>query len=403
MIDFSFTDEHRTVQEMVRAFCAREVASTIRERDRAQEFDPDLLGKMAAAEILGLCLPTKYGGSGMDYVSLGLACEEAEYVDTSLRVILSVHVGLVSLPLLTWCTDEQKSRWLPDLASGKRIGAFGLTEPNAGSDVVGLQTTADRDGSGYRLNGEKMWISLADVADTFLVFAWTDRDKMKRRDHSGITAFVVERAMTGVATATIHGKLGVRAGNTGSISLSDVLVPKENVVGQIGEGFTIAMFCLDQGRFTVAAGATGLIRACLDSCVTYSQTRLTFGSPLREHQLVKEMIARMVAGYESSRLLWLRAAWMKNTGVPNTRETSLAKWIACEQAEAAAADAVQVHGAYGFSDEYPVERFYRNAKGASIYEGTREMHKLIQADYVLGLRHDKPTRCNLPPAGAVGR
>ncbi|MBI3873276.1 MAG: acyl-CoA dehydrogenase family protein, partial [candidate division Zixibacteria bacterium] len=349
------------------------------------------------------CLPAAYGGSGMDYVALGLACEEAEYVDTSVRVILSVHIGLVSLPILTWGNEDQKSRYLPGLADGRHIGAFGLTEPNAGSDVVGLQATADRVDGGYRLNGEKMWISLADVADTFLIFAWTDREKMKRREHSGITAFIVERSMPGLKTSTIHGKLGVRAGNTGSIALSDVVVPEANVLGLAGEGFTIAMFCLDQGRFTVAAGATGLIRACRDASITYSQTRKSFGGPIRDHQLVKEMIARMIAGYETSRLLWLRAAWLKNTGMPNTRETALAKWLAAEAAEAAAADAVQVHGAYGFSDEYPVERFYRNAKGSSIYEGSREMQKLIQADFALGLRRDKPTRLALPPASQDGR
>jgi glutaryl-CoA dehydrogenase (non-decarboxylating) len=332
----------------------------------------------------------------MDYTALGLACEEAEHADTSVRVILSVHVGLVSLTILTWGTDAQKSKYLPDLIAAKHIGAFGLTEPNVGSDVVGLQSTADRDGDCFILNGEKMWISLADVADTFLVFAWTDREKMKQRDHSGMSAFIVERSMKGVTTSSIHGKLGVRAGNTGAIQFSDVRLPKEQILGHEGEGFKIAMFALDQGRFTVAAGATGLIKACLDASVSFSQTRKTFGRPIRDHQLVKEMLARMEANYQSCRLLWLRAAWLKNTGQPNTRETALAKWIAAEAAEAAAADAVQVHGAYGFSDEYPVERFYRNAKGSSIYEGSREIQKLMQADYALGLRQDESTRCMLP-------
>jgi glutaryl-CoA dehydrogenase (non-decarboxylating) len=398
MIDLSFTEEHLAVQGLVKDFCAREVLPGIRERDRTAQFDPALLGKMGQADLLGMCLPKEYGGAGMDYISLGLACEEAEYADTSVRVILSVHVGLVSLPILTWGSPEQKARYLPGLASGQRIGAFGLTEPDAGSDVVGIKTTADRDGDAFILNGEKTWISLADVADTMLVFGWADRTKMKARDHSGITAFLIERTMPGVTTSTIHGKLGVRAGNTGSISLSDVRVPRENMLGEIGEGFKIAMFCLDQGRFTVAAGATGLVRACLDASLEYCHTRQTFGHPIGEHQLVKEMIARMVAGFEYSRLLWLRAAWLKNAGKPNTRETALAKWIACEQAESAAADAVQVHGAYGFSDEFPVERFYRNAKGSSIYEGSREIQKLIQADYALGLRRDKPGRRELPIA-----
>jgi glutaryl-CoA dehydrogenase (non-decarboxylating) len=397
MIDFELNDDHRAVETLVRDFCAREVLPGISERDREGKVDPDLLPKLGAADILGLCLPAQYGGSGLDYVSLGLACEEAEYADTSARVILSVQIGLVSLPIWTWGSDDIKLRYLPGLVSGERTGAFGLTEPDAGSDVVNLRTTADPEGDGFRLNGEKMWISLADIADTMLIFAWTDRGKMKIRDHSGITAFVVERSMPGVTTSSIHGKVGVRAGNTGSIALNDVVVPRDNILGEIGEGFKIAMFCLDQGRFTVAAGCTGLIRACLDACLTYCQTRKTFTRPLGEHQLVKEMIANMVAGYDVSRLLWLKAAWLKNRGKPNTRETSIAKWIAAKEAEFAAAEAVQVHGAYGFSDEYPVERYYRNAKGSSIYEGTREMHKLIQADYALGFRHDPKLRCTLPP------
>ena len=396
MIDFSFSDEHRSVSALVREFCAREVLPGIRERDRNSEYDPDLIPKMAKADIFGLCFPAKYGGLGMDYTSLGLASEEAEYADTSVRVILSVHVGLVSLSILTWGTEALKSKYLPDLICAKRIGAFGLTEPNVGSDVVGLRTTADQDGDSFILNGEKMWISLADVADTFLVFAWTDREKMKKRDHSGMSAFVVDRSMLGLSTASIHGKLGVRAGNTGSIQMADVRVRLDNMLGHEGEGFKIAMFALDQGRFTVAAGATGLIKACLDASVSYSQTRKTFGRPIRDHQLVKEMIARMEANYQSCRLLWMRAAWLKNTGQPNTRETALAKWMAADAAEVAANDAVQVHGAYGFSDEYPVERFYRNSKGSSIYEGSREIQKLMQADYALGLRNDEPTRCMLP-------
>lgn len=395
MIDFQLTEDHLAIQQLVRDFAAKEMAPGLRERDRQEKFDPAILKKLGAADILGLCIPAKYGGAGFDYISLGLACEELEYVDTAGRVILSVHIGLNSLALLTWGTEAQKQKYLAPQAKGDKIATFGLTEPNAGSDAVGIQTTADREGDAFVLNGEKMWISLADVADNFLIFAWTDREKKKKRDHTGLSAFIVERSL-GVKTGTIHGKLGVRAGNTGFVSLADVRVPKENMLGQEGEGFKIAMFCLEQGRFTVAAGSTGLIKACLDACVAYAKTRKTFGESIAQHQLVKEMIAKMVAGYETSRLLWLRAAWLKNQGLRNTRETSLAKWFACEEAEAAAADAVQVHGSYGYSDEYPVERFYRNSKGASIYEGTREIHKLIQADYALGIRTDHPVRCALP-------
>ncbi|HDL02928.1 MAG TPA: butyryl-CoA dehydrogenase, partial [candidate division Zixibacteria bacterium] len=216
------------------------------------------------------------------------------------------------------------------------------------------------------------------------------------RDHSGISCFIVEKSFPGVTTGSIHGKLGVRAGNTGWISMQDVEVPSENLFGKEGEGFGIAMFCLEQGRYTVAAGSTGLIKASLDASVEYSQTRKTFERPISEHQLVKQMIANMSAGYEYSRLLWLKAGWMRNQGIRSTRETAMAKWIACREAEKAASDAVQVHGAYGFSDEYPVERFFRNSKGAAIYEGSREIQTLMQADYALGLRQDRPRKINLP-------
>ncbi len=395
-MNFELNDDHISIRGLCKDFARRHIAPNIRDNDRAHRFDDSLISKMADADILGLCLPEKYGGVGMDYISLGLACEELEYVDTSARVVLSVHIGLNSLTLLSCGNQFQKEKYLIPQAKGEKLGTFGLTEPNAGSDVAGIQTTAVKKGDKYILNGEKMWISMADAADNFLIFAWTDLEKKSKRDHSGMTGFIVEKALPGVTTGTIEGKLGVRAGNTGWISLQDVEVPAENLVGNEGDGFSIAMFSLEQGRYTVAAGSSGLIRACLDACVDYSLTRKTFEKPIAEHQLVKQMIANMSAGYEYSRLLWLKAGWMRNEGLRPTRETSMAKWIACREAEKAAADAVQVHGAYGFSDEYPVERFYRNAKGASIYEGSREIQTLMQADYALGLRQDKERRFKLP-------
>lgn len=382
---------------MARELTSKVISPRIQEFDRAQKLNPEILPAMAEANLLGFCIPEQYGGLGMDYISLGLASEEMEYGDTSARVILSVHVGLFSLPLLVWGNEEQKQKYLTPAAKGEKIATFGLTEPAAGSDAVGIQTTAVKQGDHYVMNGEKMWISLADVADYFLVFAWTDLEKKKKRDHSGLSAFIVERVFEGVSTSSIEGKLGVRAGNTGSIAFADVKVPAENLVYKEGKGFSIAMFCLDQGRYTVAAGSCGLIRACRDASVSYSLERRTFGQPIGDHQLVKQMIAKMEAGYEYSTALWLKAGWKKNQGLRSTRETSLAKWIACREAEAAAADAVQVFGAYGFSDEYPVERFYRNSKGASIYEGTREIHTLMQADYALGYRIDKQLDRDLPP------
>ncbi len=397
MIDFRLTEEHLAVEKMVREFAAREIAPRIKELDERGETDPAILRKMGELGLLGICIPEEYGGAGFDYIALGLACEELEYVDTAFRVPMSVHVALNCLTLLTWGTEDQKRRYLVPQAKGEKLATYALTEPNAGSDVVGMQATAIRDGDAYILNGEKVWISLADIADHFLVFAWTDVEKKKVRDHSGVSAFILERGMPGLTTGTIHGKLGIRAGNTGWISMQDVRVPKENLLGYEGEGFKIAMFALDQGRYTVAAGATGLIRACRDASVRYALERQTFGKLIGEHQLVKEMLAEMEADYQICRLLWLRVGWMKNMGLRNTRETSLAKWIATVASERAASHAVQIYGAYGYSNEYPVERFYRNCKGAVIYEGTREIHKLIQADYLLGFRTDKPLRCTLPP------
>jgi glutaryl-CoA dehydrogenase (non-decarboxylating) len=397
MLNFELTDEQRLLEQSVREWGGREIAPHIRELDRAHKFDRGILPKMADLGLLGISVPAKYGGAGMDYVCLGLASEELEYVDTSLRVIMSVHVGLNSLTLLSWGTEDQKQRYLVPQAQGTKIATYGLTEPSAGSDARGIQTVAVKKGDRYLLTGEKMWISLADVADNFLVIAWSDLEKKKQRDPSGMSAFIVERAFKGFSSGTLTEKWGILAGNTGFFKMEDVEVPAENLVGREGEGFKIAMFALDQGRYTVAAGATGLIRACRDASVKYAKERKTFGVEIGSHQLVKELIAQMESDYQASRLLWLRSGLMKNEGLRNTRETGLAKWFSTVASERAAGDAVQIHGANGYSDEYPVGRFYRNCKGAVIYEGTREIHKIMQADYLLGYRTDKPTRCELPP------
>jgi glutaryl-CoA dehydrogenase (non-decarboxylating) len=397
-MDFSFTDEHRLLEQSVREWGAREIAPRIKDLDREHRFDHDILPQMAKLGLLGISVPAKYGGAGMDYLSLGLASEELEYVDTSLRVIMSVHAGLNCLSLLTWGTEAQKQQYLVPQAQGQKIATFGLTEPAAGSDVRGIQSVAVKRGDRYLLTGEKMWISLADVADHFLVVAWSDLEKKKQRDPSGLTAFLVERAFKGFSSGTIKEKWGILAGNTGYFKMDEMEVPEENVLGRPGEGFKIAMFALDQGRYTVAAGATGLIRACRDASAKYAKERKTFGVEIAQHQLVKAMIAEMESDYQVSRLLWLRAGWMKNVGERCTRETSLAKWYSTVASERAAGNAVQVHGANGYSDDYPVGRFYRNCKGAVIYEGTREVHAVMQADYVLGYREDRPTRCELPPS-----
>jgi len=396
MIDFDLTEEQRLLEESVRDWAAREVAPRIRELDRQHRFDPAILPQMAQLGLLGCSVPQEYGGAGMDYISLGLVSEELEYVDTSLRVIMSVHAGLNCLSLVTWGTEDQKRRYLMPQAQGQKIATYGLTEPAAGSDVRGIQTVAVKKGDRYVLSGEKMWISLADVADNFLVFGWSDLDKKKQRDPSGLSAFIVERGFKGFSSGTLESKWGILAGNTGFFRMEDVEVPRENLVGQEGEGFKIAMSALDQGRYTVAAGATGLIRACRDASVAYAKERKAFGAEIGSYQLVKEMIAKMESDYQASRLLWLRAGWLKNIGRRNTRETGLAKWFATVASERAAGDAVQIHGANGYSDDYPVGRYYRNCKGAVIYEGTREIHTLMQADYLLGYRTDKPARCELP-------
>jgi len=370
------------------------VAPTIKEYDRAHKANLDAVHRMAELGLLGICIPARYGGAGMDYVCLGLACEELERVDSSLRVVMSVHVGLNSLGLLQWGTEAQKQRWLVPQARGEAFAAGAMTEPDAGSDVAAMRATARREGDAYVLNGEKMWISLADVAHNFLVFARTDLHADP--PYRGLSAFMVEREMPGVTTGDIHGKLGVRAGSTGWINMADVAVPLDNRIGREGEGFKIAMSSLDNGRYTVAAGATGLIRACIEASVEYARQRRTFGREIGRHQLIQQMIAHMSRDYEMARLLYLRAGWLKNHGRRNTRQTSLAKWFATEASFAAASDAVQIHGAYGYSDEYDVERYLRNAKGACIYEGSSQIHELIQAGYALRYREDKPLRCELP-------
>ena len=393
-MDFALTEEHRMVQQMVRDFATKEVAPIIKEFDRAQQMAPFILPRMGQLGILGICIPVRYGGQGMDYISLGLACEELEAVDSTLRVVMSVHMGLNSMGLLQWATEEQKQQFLVPQAKGEKIACFGLTEPGAGSDVAGIRSTARLEGDEYILNGEKMWISLATKADHCL---WVGRTDSGADDpHEGLSAFLVELNRPGVSTGDIHGKLGVRAGSTGWINFQDVRLPADHRIGGEGEGFKIAMACLDNGRYTVASGATGLIRASLEASVKYAKERKAFGREIAKFQLIQEKIAKMVQSYEMARLLYLRAGWMKNQGMRNTRETSLAKWFATDESFKAASDAIQIHGAYGFSDEYDVERYLRNSRGAIIYEGTSEIHQLVQAGYALGLREDTSLRCELP-------
>ena len=393
-MDFALSAEHEMVQNMVRDFARKEVYPGIKEADRNQQMDPTTLPRMGELGILGICIPVRYGGQGMDYISLGIACEELEAVDTTLRVAMSVHTGLCSMTLFQWGTEEQKAKYLVPLASGEKLGCGAFSEPGAGSDFAHIQATGKKDGDEYVLNGEKMWISLASIADYALVTVRTNPDTNKAS--SGLTSFIVELDRPGITTGDIHGKLGVRAGSTGWISFQDVRVPVENRIGEEGEGFKITMSAFDNGRYTVAAGATGLIRSSLEASVAYAEERQSFGVPIADHQLVQAKIAMMAREYDIARMLYLKAGWLKNVGKRNTYETSVAKHFATDASFKAASEAVQVHGAYGYSDEYDVERFMRNARGAMIYEGSNEIQTLIEAQYALGRRVDRPLRCELP-------
>ena len=395
MLDLSLTGDQQQLVDTVRDFCSRELAPRIAADDAAQHHDPETFARLAQIGLPGVCFPQEYGGYGMDYLSLGLVCEELEYVDTAYRTVLSVHVGLVGMGLYTWATEEQKQRWLRPMAEGRKLACYGLTEPNAGSDVGGMESTARRVDGSYVLNGQKVWVSDADTADYLLVFARTDTSAGK----AGVSAFMIDRAEAGAGLRTepIKNKLGLRAGDTGIISMQDLEVPEANRIGDEGDGFKIAMSCLDNGRFTVAAGACGTIRACLDASVAYARERKTFGQEIGRYQLVQQMIAKMSRDYDISRLLYFRVGWMKNQGLRHTREVSMAKWYACDAAFNAAHDAVQVHGAYGYSAEYPVERYLRNARAPIIYEGTREIHTVVQGEYALGYREDRPVKKSLPP------
>jgi glutaryl-CoA dehydrogenase (non-decarboxylating) len=397
VIDFELSEEHLALRQTVREFCAGEIAPHIKEWDEKSYFERSVFDKMAELGLLGVCIPEQYGGAGFDYISLGIVCEELEACDTFLRVAMSVHVGLNSLSVYSWGTEELKQKYLVPQAKGEKIATFGLTEPNAGSDVIGMRSNAKRDGDDWILNGEKMWISLGDVADHFLFFCWTDEEKRKNRDHSGMSCFIVERSMAGFSSGTIHGKLGIRAGNTGYFSLQDVRVPQENMLGNEGEGFKIAMFSLENGRYTVASGATGVIRASRDASVAYANTREVQGQKIANFQLVKQKIADMEADYQMSQLLWLKTGYLKNEGKPSARAASLAKWQATIRSEKAASMAIEVHGANGYTNDYPVERYLRNCKAAVIYEGTRDIHTLMQADWALGMKKEKPARVILPP------
>ena len=380
-MDFDLTPEQQEIRKLARDFADREIAPGARERDRNETFPADVLKKMAPIGFLGGPVPEKYGGMGVDLISHALITEEIGRADSSVRTTLSVQISLVEMTILKFGTEEQKERYLPALCRGEIIGCFGLTEPEVGSDATKLRTTAKRDGSTWVLNGRKMWISNGSVSKLALVFAQADPAK----GHKGITAFLLERDAHGYGSQGIHGKLGLRSSDSSELILDNVRVPDSARLGEIGKGFGIAMAALDSGRYSVAAGAVGVAQACIDASVTYSTQRQAFGKPIAGHQLVQELIADMIVETEAARLLVWRAGLLKDKGLPSTRETSIAKLYASEAAQRAADGAIQIHGGYGFSDEFPVERYWRDARVNRLYEGTTQIQKLIIGRFATGI------------------
>jgi alkylation response protein AidB-like acyl-CoA dehydrogenase len=373
LIDFELTDEQRLVRETAREFTDGEIVPVARENDRNERFDTELVQKIADMGFLGAIVSEEYGGRGLDYRTYGLIVEEIGRGDSSARTVVSVQTSLVCSSIERWGTEDQKHEWLPKLCSGEALGCFGLTEPNTGSDAANLQTRATRADGGWRISGQKQWISLGNYAKVALVFAQTDPDQ----GHRGIGCFLVPTDSDGFSSQAVHGKLGLRASDTAELSLDGVEVGEDALLGEVGDGFKVAMSALDSGRFSVASGCVGICQGCVDASVEYAKAREQFGRPIASFQLVQEMIADMVVETDASRGLVWRAGWLKDTGKPNTTETSIAKLFATEAAVRCANSAIQVHGGSGYVDDYPVERYMRDARVTTLYEGTSQIQKLI--------------------------
>ena len=372
-MDFQLSDEQKLIAESAREFAEREILPRARDNDRAGRFDRELASKMGEVGYLGAPVAEEYGGRDLDYVGYGLIVEQIGRADSSARTVVSVQTSLVAGSIERWGSEEQKRRWLPRLCSGEALGCFGLTEPDTGSDAANLRTRATRTGSGWSISGQKMWISLANYAEVALIFAQTDPE----RKHRGLACFLVPTDSEGFTTQEIHGKLGLRSSDTAEISLDSVEVPDEAMLGEVGDGFKVAMSALDNGRYSVAAGCVGICEGCVEASVAYSTERRQFGVPLARFQLVQEMIAEMILKRDASRMLVLRAGLLKDEGRPNTMETSVAKLYATEAAVECANLAIQVHGGSGYVDDYPVERYLRDARVTTLYEGTSQIQKLI--------------------------
>jgi len=373
VIAFELTDEQRLVRETAREFADREIIPRAREMDRAGDLDPELVCRLGQMGYLGAIVSERYGGRGLDHRTYALIVEEVGRGDSSARTVVSVQTSLVCSAIERWGSEEQKRAWLPRLCVGEALGCFGLTEPDTGSDAVNLSTRAERSGGGWRLNGRKQWISLGTRAEVALVFAQTDPSLGPH----GLAAFLVPTAADGFSATSIHGKLGLRAADTAELWLDGVEVADDALLGQVGEGFRVAMSALDSGRFSVAAGCVGICQGCVEASVAYATEREQFGRPLAGFQLVQEMIADMVVDTEAARGLVWRAAWVKDAGDRSTIETSVAKLFATEGSVRCANAAIQVHGGSGYVDDYPVERYLRDARATTLYEGTSEIQKLI--------------------------
>ena len=381
MIDFELTDEQRLVRETAKEFADREIIPRARDNDRNERFDTELVQKLADMGFLGAIVSEEYGGRGIDYRTYGLIVEEIGRGDSSARTVVSVQTSLVCSSIQRWGTEDQKKEWLPKLCSGEALGCFGLTEPNTGSDAANLSTRASKVDGGWRISGQKQWISMGNFAKVAMIFAQTDPEK----GHRGLACFLVPTDSDGFSTTEIHGKLGLRASDTAEISLDAVEVGDDTMLGEVGDGFKVAMSALDSGRFSVAAGCVGICQGCLDASVSYAKERQQFGRPIASFQLVQEMIADMVVDTEAARALVWRSGWLKDTGQPNTKETSVAKLYATEAAVRAANQAIQVHGGSGYVDDYPVERYLRDARVTTLYEGTSQIQKLIIGRAVTGV------------------
>ncbi len=385
-MDFQLSDEQRLISEAAREFADREITPRVRDNDRAARFDRELASKLGEVGYLGAPVAEKYGGRGLDYLGYGLIVEQVGRADSSARTVVSVQTSLVAGSIERWGTEEQKQRWLPRLCSGEALGCFGLTEPDTGSDAANLRTRATKTDSGWSISGQKMWISLGNFSEVALIFAQTD----PALKHRGLACFLVPTESEGFTSQEIHGKLGLRSSDTAELSLDEVEVGEDAMLGEIGDGFKVAMSALDNGRYSVAAGCVGICDGCVDASVEYSKERKQFGVPLARFQLVQEMIADMIVKRDASRMLVLRAGALKDEGKPNTMETSVAKLHATEAAVECANLAIQVHGGAGYVDDYPVERYLRDARVTTLYEGTSQIQKLIIGRAATGINAMTP-------------